>query len=86
MGESCRRINRNIVECKGASSRDIPLFAMVLIETLWNVKNIVARWAFSHNSVLIETLWNVKQKEWKNSCSRSGVLIETLWNVKLNGV
>ena len=31
-------INRNIVECKGYIFTFMPLFPLVLIETLWNVK------------------------------------------------
>ena len=40
MGESYRRINRNIVECKAGIYIDVPRGCCVLIETLWNVKNL----------------------------------------------
>ena len=70
------------MECKGAS---VPPFAAsneVLIETLWNVKDIPDTTLLNVSTVLIETLWNVKRikaplEEW-----RRRVLIETLWNVK----
>ena len=39
MGESYRRINRNIVECKAMSDKVNEFAKNVLIETLWNVKN-----------------------------------------------
>ena len=35
------RINRNIVECKGLFVRTPGLFSLVLIETLWNVKQTI---------------------------------------------
>ena len=38
MGESYRRINRNIVECKGRIYMQKLIDTLVLIETLWNVK------------------------------------------------
>ena len=53
-------INRNIVECKdeheylGVPNGD------VLIETLWNVKEMESLINRCANIVLIETLWNVK--------------------------
>ena len=56
---------------------------VVLIETLWNVKESVWNEINGKAQVLIETLWNVKllaliiiPHNWKF------VLIETLWNVK----
>ena len=33
---------------------------MVLIETLWNVKNVGYHMDYREEQVLIETLWNVK--------------------------
>ena len=33
---------------------------MVLIETLWNVKDDILLYGSSYVGVLIETLWNVK--------------------------
>ena len=33
-------INRNIVECKSVSHKDIPYMILVLIETLWNVNTL----------------------------------------------
>ena len=36
------------------------MFRMVLIETLWNVKNNVGSSGSASLTVLIETLWNVK--------------------------
>ena len=54
-------INRNIVECK-ASPLTLPeeRFIVVLIETLWNVKNDFNVSISFCITVLIETLWNVK--------------------------
>ena len=36
---------------------------IVLIETLWNVKNLIEIDGTGHGLVLIETLWNVKVVE-----------------------
>ena len=35
-------------------------YELVLIETLWNVKNTYYGGCNGYNNVLIETLWNVK--------------------------
>ena len=57
----------------------------VLIETLWNVKDIViGKVKNNPYSVLIETLWNVKLKNEAEAFFNCYVLIETLWNVKKN--
>ena len=53
-------INRNIVECKDVTSSWKILQVIVLIETLWNVKNGESLDVFTPADVLIETLWNVK--------------------------
>ena len=39
----------------------VRIAAMVLIETLWNVKDIVSLFSLPVEDVLIETLWNVKK-------------------------
>ena len=57
---SKKRINRNIVECKGVSRWEIYAVQVVLIETLWNVKSSHFRIRLGGGLVLIETLWNVK--------------------------
>ena len=55
-------INRNIMECKAAPVYTAEEYARVLIETLWNVKQLpVYDTMEGHDFVLIETLWNVKQ-------------------------
>ena len=54
-------INRNIVECKDVTSSWKILQVIVLIETLWNVKNGESLDVFTPADVLIETLWNVKR-------------------------
>ncbi len=54
----------------------------VLIETLWNVKEIAVRNPSFVFHVLIETLWNVKWKFTMSPTLYVFVLIETLWNVK----
>ena len=55
------RINRNIVECKECCWIFQFAFAIwVLIETLWNVKQVTAQLTKYASTVLIETLWNVK--------------------------
>ena len=55
-----RCINRNIVECKVICRRCVIHNAIVLIETLWNVKPVKMTYKSSNSKVLIETLWNVK--------------------------
>ncbi|SCH66422.1 Uncharacterised protein [uncultured Blautia sp.] len=55
------RINRNIVECKVFPVNDTVFFAVVLIETLWNVKISQKKAETVLYKVLIETLWNVKR-------------------------
>ena len=37
--QKTRRINRNILECKGIHAEDKVGFCAVLIETYWNVKS-----------------------------------------------
>ena len=60
-GAGRRCINRNIVECKVLRKGGRRLIAVVLIETLWNVKFAVLPDSLQTvNQVLIETLWNVK--------------------------
>ena len=54
----------------------------VLIETLWNVKQLPAYDTMEGHDVLIETLWNVKTSNHRKACFPEPVLIETLWNVK----
>ena len=54
------RINRNIVECKGGCLHLYSFLQQVLIETLWNVKEITHGGKVRYILVLIETLWNVK--------------------------
>ena len=77
------RINRNIVECKGATAVTIhAVNHLVLIETLWNVKHGTTHYMGVYEFVLIETLWNVKVKQSIIFNDSETVLIETLWNVK----
>ena len=75
-------INRNIVECKGAFQGALQAFRLVLIETLWNVKDFNFSMFRDPVFVLIETLWNVKMNSKKSWYKVYIVLIETLWNVK----
>ena len=75
-------INRNIVECKVIYPLPVNLHKLVLIETLWNVKNEKAKFALQQDLVLIETLWNVKCTAVLSFSGIKPVLIETLWNVK----
>ena len=56
-------INRNIVECKVVTSQVLTSADIVLIETLWNVKNSIRKLSTYLMEVLIETLWNVKKNE-----------------------
>ena len=58
-------INRNIVECKGITQSSKQSAFIVLIETLWNVKQNTIIVLLLLYWVLIETLWNVKI-EFKN--------------------
>ena len=77
------RINRNIVECKEGINADyIDSGALVLIETLWNVKRKLWEEFGYVWKVLIETLWNVKSVHQMFRQKPLPVLIETLWNVK----
>ena len=55
-----KRINRNIVECKGKTLEEVENEIDVLIETLWNVKQKEWHDIAPRDLVLIETLWNVK--------------------------
>ena len=41
---------------------------MVLIETLWNVKEVAFVHALDTEAVLIETLWNVKKLVKHDTC------------------
>ena len=75
-------INRNIVECKEKLFVVSCKCSGVLIETLWNVKEMEALINRCANIVLIETLWNVKTETTEPPASGEDVLIETLWNVK----
>ena len=75
-------INRNIVECKVNFLSPFHSMDTVLIETLWNVKQVVLLAVILICSVLIETLWNVKQISQSTVRVIVAVLIETLWNVK----
>ena len=58
MREPC--INRNILECKVVNITERFDFAIVLIETYWNVKTKAADQVIDPAKVLIETYWNVK--------------------------
>ena len=55
-----KRINRNIVECKGKRKYVQLRFPDVLIETSWNVKIKNPISIMPGLFALIETLWNVK--------------------------
>ena len=55
---------------------------VVLIETLWNVKEETLHDDIEAHAVLIETLWNVKRTSLFVLRILRSVLIETLWNVK----
>ena len=54
------RINRNILECKGALPQPQKGDDVVLIETYWNVKCEKGEYRIVAGEVLIETYWNVK--------------------------
>ena len=75
-------INRNIVECKDQEQWCECSHALVLIETLWNVKRYIIIDIQKMDCVLIETLWNVKSVSLLRMPEDLVVLIETLWNVK----
>ena len=49
------------MECKDREERVLSRFLLVLIETLWNVKEDWKHKQFQMGGVLIETLWNVKK-------------------------
>ena len=51
------------MECKGFERNWQHLRDIVLIETLWNVKNVIFCDPDPNRAVLIETLWNVKCKQ-----------------------
>ena len=70
------------MECKASSTAFRGDLGQVLIETLWNVKVVVAASADCGDRVLIETLWNVKKDAELVILGTGTVLIETLWNVK----
>ena len=83
MRHAALRFNRNIVECKAARFSYALKPAWVLIETLWNVKNVSVFVRMFSGLVLIETLWNVKFISRHSVENTLSVLIETLWNVKM---
>ena len=72
------------MECKGQFLQELVATLLVLIETLWNVKEYLMPFFLQYVYVLIETLWNVKQHHLRQSIFNVRVLIETLWNVKDN--
>ena len=49
------------MECKDNAPFNSNSQQLVLIETLWNVKNPQNLPEVNHKDVLIETLWNVKE-------------------------
>ena len=53
-------INRNILEYKGNSAKNVIIESIVLIETYWNVKYKIDNEGTQQKVVLIETYWNVK--------------------------
>ena len=55
----------------------------VLIETLWNVKEITAIQVIRRNSGINRNIVECKDKSYMNMNFFCFVLIETLWNVKL---
>ena len=77
------RINRNILECKGAWAYNKQIGLLVLIETYWNVKEEFLSRVCIPPTVLIETYWNVKVDRFRRTVEGAAVLIETYWNVKV---
>ena len=53
------------MECKFHHSERDSLWAVVLIETYWNVNKIGALVIFRQSHVLIETYWNVKLEDYR---------------------
>ena len=71
------------MECKVLQEEEPEALRRDLIETLWNVKQIMANFNVWNTNDLIETLWNVKKVFISpNQLCSSIYLIETLWNVK----
>ena len=59
--------NRNILECKLSSLRLASFGLIEIIETYWNVNNVVENIKFLRGLEIIETYWNVNFFEyWYN--------------------
>ena len=78
------RINRNIMECKEATSSTCLKRRMGINRNIMECK-VVRSTADTtgEQGVLIETLWNVKNYRSTKNLKHINVLIETLWNVKI---
>ena len=75
-------INRNIVECKAGYHYYSVGVAVVLIETLWNVKFFYDGIWRDRPDRINRNIVECKARSYKNKRRLYTVLIETLWNVK----
>ena len=76
-----RSFNRYMVECECRCSNHQLSSCTVLIDTWWNVNNILNLRFQCIKVVLIDTWWNVNGKEASLSDLGFKVLIDTWWNV-----
>ena len=72
-------INRTILECKEEDLTIGKIFAKVLIEPYWNVKQGCTLKGYNVYYVLIEPYWNVKIAELGMNAGFYVVLIEPYW-------
>ena len=76
-----RGFNRYMVECESVLKIHGVLWAVVLIDTWWNVNKKISKSLKNGTAVLIDTWWNVNYKKQCSTHYNDGVLIDTWWNV-----
>ena len=78
-----RSFNRYMVECECRCSNHQLSSCTVLIDTWWNVNNILNLRFQCIKVVLIDTWWNVNENTIVQEIDLSIVLIDTWWNVNV---
>ena len=75
-------INRITVEFKVLLSGISVAFAIILIESQWNLKAVLLIQISLCLSILIESQWNLKGGDGKDCKTCKCILIESQWNLK----
>ena len=70
-----------MVECESEDVEQVMTDTLVLIDTWWNVNNLLFASFHIHASVLIDTWWNVNLLNLRTLPESEMVLIDTWWNV-----